>query len=275
MIVSSLSLSLKVISSQLGVTTASHSPGSGLTTAEAAIIAAGCTAVALLAVGILNVWTQRKQLSQQKGQLNEQLSEQRKLLERQLEAQREQNNQQLEAQRIQSDRQLTEQRDLRLTELKAETAKIIREEKKAAYIRVLAGCRETQAAWQLLASQPPESLIANLQPVMARLNSERDTMRTGLAEVELIGSTTAADLMNNYAERTGILLTKFVTASEAAIQRAGGKPTHDALSEAQAVVREELFNLEIESIYHMMRATMRQEILGEQELTAGASDNSG
>jgi hypothetical protein len=69
---------------------ATSSSNQGLTTGQATIIASACTAVAVLAVGILNVLTQRKQMV-----------EQRQLLERQLGAQREQSNQQLEAQRDQ------------------------------------------------------------------------------------------------------------------------------------------------------------------------------
>jgi hypothetical protein len=208
------------------------------------------------------VWTQRKQLSKQEQQSNKQLDEQRKLLERQLEAQREQSNQQLEAQLEQFNLQLAEQRDLRITEQTAETAKTIRTEKKAAYVKMLAGCRNTQAIWQLIAYQHPQSLLANLASATANLAEERDLMRTGLAEIELLGSQDVIKLVTHFTERTADLLTRFINSSESAIQRSG-QPTPDTLSEAQATVREAIAKNEIPRIYFEMQATMRREIVGE------------
>jgi hypothetical protein len=244
------------------VHSATTSPGRGLTTAEASIIAAASTALAVLTVGVLNVWTQRKQLSKQEQQSNKQLDEQRKLLERQLETQREQSNQQLDAQRDQFNLQLAEQRDLRRAEQDAETAKTTRAEKKAAYVKVLAACRNTQAIWQLIAYEHPQSLLANLQSATANLAEERDQLRTGLAEIELLGSQDVIKLATSFTERTGDLLTRFISSSESAIQRSG-QPTPNTLAEAQAAVREELAKSKIPKIYSEMQATMRREILGE------------
>lgn len=81
------------------------SSNQGLTTGGATVIAAACTAVAVLTVGILNVLTQRKQMAEQGS-----------LLERQLGAQREQSNQQLDAQRDQFNRQVDLMRSGQITD---------------------------------------------------------------------------------------------------------------------------------------------------------------
>jgi hypothetical protein len=248
---SSLLLSLNPLASQLLDVARARASNSGLTTAAATIIAASCTAIAVLAVGVLNVLTQRKQLK-----------EQRELLERQLEAQREQSNAQLEAQREQTNRQLTEQRDLRRIELESEVAKINREEKKAAYIRMLAGCREVEVTWELVASQHPASLIANLDSMLARLTTEREAMRAALAEIELLGSPDVVKLVTLFTERSGNLLAAFVNKSELAIKQSG-QPTLSTLSEAQKAVREEIVKQETTRIFYEMQETMRREILGE------------
>lgn len=88
-----------------------------------AIVAAACTAVAVLVVGIINVVSQR---------------------------------------------------NLQRNQQTAEISKITREEKKTAYIKVLAGCREAQITFQLLADSHPQSLIANLEPAAARVEAQRD-----------------------------------------------------------------------------------------------------
>lgn len=245
---------------------ATTSSSQGLTTAEATIIAAACTAVAVLTVGILNVLTQRKQLIKQEQQSNEQLAEQRKLLEHQIEAQRQQSSEQLEAQRDQFTLQLAEQRDLQRNERAAEAGKIIREEKKSTYTKMLAGCREIQAMWQLMADQHPQSLLANLNSAMARLEAEREAVRIGLAEIELLGSDNAIRLVTLFTDRTAVLLATFVNTSEAAIQRSG-QPTLDTLAEAQRALREEIRRSEVPRIYSEMREIMRREILGDQPET--------
>jgi hypothetical protein len=237
--------------------------GQGLTTAEATIIAAACTAVAVLAVGILNVSTQRKQLRKQEEQSNRQLAEQRELLERQLQAQREQATEQLQAQRDQFNRQLSEQRESQLAQRAADMATVIRDEKKATYTKVLAGCRETAAMLELMAYQHPQSLLANLDSAFASLAAERDAMRNGLAETELLGSDDAIRLVTLFTERTGELLTKFINASESSIQQSG-QPALDTLSYAQAVLGDEITRSEIPPIQLEMRTTMRREILGKQ-----------
>jgi hypothetical protein len=205
----------------------------------------------VLAVGILNVVTQRKQLK-----------EQRTLLERQLQAQRDQGNLQLEAQRDQTNRQLAEQRDLRQLDLEAERSKITREEKKAAYTKMLAACREVDAAWGLMAAQHPQSLLANAESILGRLTAEREVIRVALAEIELLGSVDVVKLVTIFTERTGTLLAKFVETSELAISRSG-RPTLDTLAEAQNAVREEIVRQETPRIYRELQETMRREILGE------------
>jgi hypothetical protein len=241
---------------------AAASSNAGLTAAGATIIAAACSAIAVLAVGILNVATQRRQLNKQEQQSNRQLNEQRNLLERQLDAQREQSRQQHGAQREQFDRQLAEQRTLRAGELEVETAKTIRAEKKAAYVKMLSGCRNTQAIWELIAYQHPQSLLVNLESVTVKLAQDQDDMRTGLAEIELLGSHDVAELVDEYTKRTGGLLAKFIQTSEAAIQRSGGQPTLGTLAESQKAVREEISRSDIPQIFSDMREMMREEIGG-------------
>jgi len=127
---------------------------------------------------------------------------------------------------------------------------------------MLAGCRNIQARWQLIAYQHPQSLIANLESATADLTEERDHMRTGLPEIELLGLQEVIQLITQFTERTGDLLTKFINSSESAIERSG-QASPDTLSEAQATVREEIAKNEIPAIYLEMQATMRREILGE------------
>jgi hypothetical protein len=242
---------------------AEHSSATGLTTAEAAIIAAACTAAAVLIVGLLNVFSQRKQLINQEKQSDRQLKEQRQLLERQLQAQREQNKEQLDAQRAQFDRQMDEQRRMQLAEFDVERDKIIRGEKKAVYASMLAGCREVQAMWQLVADQHPQSLVINAGSMLAQIEKNREAIRTGMAEIELIGSEEVVTLVLAYTGKTGTLLSNFIEASESAIARVG-EPTVETLAEAQAVVRNEISTGEITRIFAAMRENMRSEIRGDE-----------
>jgi DNA anti-recombination protein RmuC len=239
------------LSSQTVHAIAATSSSPGLTAAQATIIAAVCSAIAILTVGILNVATQRRQLTKQEQQSNRQLGEQRKLLERQLEAQREQ-----------FDRQLSEQRELRAIETEAEVANMIRAEKKAAYVKMLTGSRSVQATWALLAYQHPQSLMANLDSAFDTLSQEREQMRTGLGEIELLGSQDVIKLVNDFSKRTGDLLSTFVDTSESAIRRVG-QPTPDTLAEAQKALRDEINKGEASKVYREMQETMRREILGE------------
>jgi hypothetical protein len=237
------------------------SKGQGLTAAEATIIAAGGTALAVLVVGILNILTQRKQLSSQERQFNRQLTEQRELLEHQLEAQRLQTEQQLVSQREQFERQSAEQRDIRRAEQESENAKISREERKSAYMKMLAGCRDIEATFSLVANQHPQSLLANLQPIMSRLEADREDVRIGLSEIELFASDFVVDLVVQYNEQSGRLVSIFVGLSEAAIQLNGGQPTPETLAEAQAAVRDTIVRIGINQTYLRMRDTMRGELL--------------
>ena len=219
-----------------------------LSAASATVIASVCTAAAVLVVGVLNVWSQRRQRIDQS-----------RLLERQLAEQRRQVDDQLAAQREQSANELRDQRQLRILEMREAAAHIVRSEKSAAYTRALLMIREERAAWQRMATLAPHLLIHELAALQQRITQVGQNASQNTAEVELIASQPVYEALLQFQEKTVGLLDAFIVESERLIAVAG-EPTVETLAGAQAALAAELDRRNLYATYGDLLRSMRSEL---------------
>jgi hypothetical protein len=219
-----------------------------LTASQTALISTGVSAVAILTVGILNVWA-----------LGKQRHDQSELLERQLASQREQTDRQFSGQREQWSTELKEQRALRILELREEGAKLLRTEKSAAYAKALFACHNERVNWDRLATLAPDLLVHELPTLQEEVMRNREAALYSAAELELVSSESVYAALLAFQEATTGLLGAFIRASESLIAASGG-PSLDTLAGAQAALRETIVSRGVTELYDDLLDRMRREL---------------
>lgn len=205
-----------------------------LTANEVPLISAATSAVAVLVVGILNVWSQNRQQRLYKKSLSDQQS--------------------------QAAQQIEQERNLRLVELREQAAHIIRNEKFAAYTRALVNLRAEQAAWSRLADLDATTVQHEFMPLISAVAELKDEVKTNAAEVELVASPQVFELLVKYQEMTAELYRELIGSSEAAIAAAGGQPTVGALVTALQAIQGVLARQDPSRTYVELREAMRAEL---------------
>ncbi len=231
----------------------------GLTPGQATLRAGFIAAAAVLVVGLLNFWAQRSQRQEQNKQLTKQLDVQREQLTTQLTEQREQTERQLAAQREQIERQLAAQRQLALIQLREETARLFRAEKRAIYIRMLDAVRTEQIAWQQLAAEQPDELAPDLVGLVQRVAAQKRATDELAAETELVASRETYELSQRFQQATTVLLRTLFAETDRRLEP-GQRGDTTTFRQVQATLRQQIDQQNTGSLYAAMIEQMRSEL---------------
>jgi len=233
--------------------------GAGLTPGEATLMTGLINSIALLTGGILAFLGQRSLRRQQDEQVMKQLDAQREQLDRQLVAQREQMTTQLDEQRQQSEQQLAAQRQLALIQLREETARLFRAEKRAVYVRMLDAARSEQLAWQQLVGQQTNALIPDLQALLQKVVAQKQAADEVAAEIELVASYETYELSSRFQRATAVLLRTLVVETERRLDP--GQPGDvTTFRHVQVVLRQQINQEDTQTLYIALRQQMRSEL---------------
>jgi len=231
----------------------------GLTPGQATLMTGVINSIALLTGGILAFLGQRSLRSQQDEQVMKQLEAQREQLDRQLVSQREQTTTQLGEQRQQTEQQLAAQRQLALIQLREETARLFRAEKRAVYIRMLDAARNEQLAWQELAGPQPDALMPDFQALEQKVATQKQAADEVAAETELMASYETVELSSRFHRATAVLLETLISETERRLDP--GQPGDiTTFRQVQVLLRQQITQQDTQKLYIALREQMRSEL---------------